>query len=501
MFNLFKKHISKENNFIRSFKGANSSRFTNWINSTLTPINVEINADLVKLIIRTRDLAKNDDVVRAYLSMLEKNIIGNTGFNLQSQIKNSDNTLNTKINDQLEWQWYDFCSASNGYLTVDGQLGSHELDKLILRTLIIDGECFIKIHKNANNPFYLSFEVLDSLSIDWTKNKDFGSDNYAIVTGIEVDKHYKPRYYYVKEGCINAYNSGKTDKIPANEIIHLYFHEFPNQVRGFSPLNACLEDLKHIDDYTLAELLAAKTSACLGIFYERNSNSQSGDFLDQSDDNDPGSFVQNLEPGMASITPSGYNVKSLTPTHPNSNYGEFTKSLMKKIASSLGVSYNKLCKDYENVSFSSLKEAWIDEKTYFEDYQRYLIDNWKEIEYKLFLTNLLIYKNTDLNSSNFDQALHNHHFITQKRAFYDPSKDILGTKYQLELGIKNPIQVIEETGGDTLEILEGWSLWNKMIKDRNLNFDNNINNNINNNILEPIEQQSFDEILNKEGRN
>lgn len=61
-----------------------------------------------------------------------------------------------------------FGRASSGRLTVDGGLSHNDLDALILRTLLIDGECFIRIHKNP-----LSFEVVDSLSVDYSRNADF----------------------------------------------------------------------------------------------------------------------------------------------------------------------------------------------------------------------------------------------------------------------------------------------------------------------------------------
>ena len=60
-------------------------------------------------------------------------------------------------------------------------------------------------------------------------------------------------------------------------MIHLFRHEFPEQVRGFTPLNACLNDLKQLEDFQTAELMAAKVSAVLSIFYERNGQAQTGD--------------------------------------------------------------------------------------------------------------------------------------------------------------------------------------------------------------------------------
>jgi capsid protein len=45
---------------------------------------------------------------------------------------------------------------------------------------------------------------------------------------------------------------GKPESIPADEIIHIYKHEFIGQVRGFPELCASIDSLKQLDDYAIA---------------------------------------------------------------------------------------------------------------------------------------------------------------------------------------------------------------------------------------------------------
>lgn len=247
---------------------------------------------------RTRELAKNDTLVRAYLELCEKNIIGKAGFNLQCQLKNDDGKLNEPANSAIEWAFWDFGKLSNGYLTMDHGMGHHEFDKLILRTLIIDGEVFIRV-RHPKNKYGLSFELVDSMSIDFAKIREAGYGSNAIVLGIEIDQYGAPMKYYLKQGNSVCYQAGKEEYVPADEIIHIYRKEFPLQVRGFSILNAALDPLKQIADYNLAEILAAKTGAVLALAYERNGQAQAGQFMSDSDagiDDDPGTFAQTLEP-------------------------------------------------------------------------------------------------------------------------------------------------------------------------------------------------------------
>ena len=124
------------------------------------------------------------------------------------------------------------------------------------------GEVFIRIHRNARNKFGLAFELIDAASIDFTKKRLGLPSQGPIINGVELDNNYKPIYYWVKEGTVICYEAGKTERIPAKDVIHIFKMEFPQQSRGIPPLNAVLNDIKQLDDYRIAELMAAK-SRCL----------------------------------------------------------------------------------------------------------------------------------------------------------------------------------------------------------------------------------------------
>jgi capsid protein len=93
------------------------------------------------------------------------------GFRLQSLVKDIDGSLNKAVNTELENAWYDFGRKVNGYITADGSQSDIDLDTLILRTYLTDGECFIYVDRNAKNPYGISFKLLDSLSLDSDFNR------------------------------------------------------------------------------------------------------------------------------------------------------------------------------------------------------------------------------------------------------------------------------------------------------------------------------------------
>lgn len=445
-------------------------RFTEWMLSTFTKINVDTKNDLKTLIVRCRDLSKNNELMRSHLNNFEKSVIGNKGFKLQSLVKNSDGILDDKINAELELAWYDFGKRSNGYITKDGKMGDLDLDALILRTLIVDGEVFIHIDRDAKNPYGISFEVIDSLCIDFNKNQMATPYQNAIIAGVEINEFGEPVKYHLRRGNTDNYQVGNVEEISATEIIHIYKHEFVGQVRGFPELCASIDSLKQLDDYAIAELFAAKVAACQNVFYERNSSSTTGDWLDKEETDDPGKFISELSPGEASIVPEGYTVKSVSPTHPNTNFGGFSKAITRRIAASVGVSYNNLAHDYESVNYSSLREAHLSEVKTYNTLQRFLLDNWKMIEYELFVKSYLTNTLTKLKPSNYKDYL-NYQFICRREGYFDVTKEIIAIERKLKLGLSNPIIELESIGLDAEEVLDGWKRWNDMLEKRKLTFN------------------------------
>lgn len=229
MFDRLKKIFSKEQpkkKQTRAFKNARNSRFTTWLNATFAPINFDIRNDLRELVIKSRDLCKNNEIVQSHLNNLEKSIIGAEGFRLQSFIKDADGKLDKKLNQQIEFAWYNFGKRTKGLIDKSGQLGDIDLDILILRTLLIDGEVFIRIDRKAKNKYGISFEILDSLCIDFNKNQLESQTQNAIIAGVQVDSFYRPIKYYYQPGNKYNYQVGEVEQIPAKDIIHIYKKDY-----------------------------------------------------------------------------------------------------------------------------------------------------------------------------------------------------------------------------------------------------------------------------------
>lgn len=456
--------------YMRSFRGAMNSRFIQWFNSSSNKINQDLVAQLRTLIERSRDLSVNNELVEGYVLKCQQSIIGAEGFRLDVQVKNPDGTPNVELNEQLQWLWYDF--GHYGNLEVSGQKNDVDFDLQILHDLIVDGECFIRIIKDDNSPFGVKFRIIDAMSVDMFINRPMAEGQNGVFNGVEVDKYYKPVKYYIREGNgFGNYESGKLEQVPADEIIHLYRPKFDDQVRGFSQIVSSFDSLKHLEDFTLAELIAAKIASCQGVFYQRNGQAPAGDFLDQGRMNDEGAFLTELSPGSCNVVPNGYSVKTMTPNHPNSQFGEFQKAVGKRIGSALGTNYNDLFGDMQAVSYSSLRSAHIAQQAFVKDWQRYLIENWKNKEFEILLKNYIINPKSSLKPSEYRKYLRSYKFEGKADEYYDLAKEAVAIQRMLKLGLTSPILECEKRGLDWNEVLNDWTKWNKALKEKDLTFD------------------------------
>lgn len=457
------------NTYQRAFKAAMNSRFIDWLFTSSHKVNNDLISQLKVLIERSRDLSKNNQLFRAYINNCLRGVVGAEGFRLQMQIKNSDGTLNEALNDQIEWAWYDFTNRKK--LQTSQKLRDVDFDTLLFRTLLVDGQAFIQIIKDSENPFGVKFRLLDSLSVDTQYLQIMTETQNGIYNGVEVDHDYKPVRYWLRE-CYNGnYQSGRLYALPADEVIHLYVPQFIDQVRGYSPVVASYDSLKQLDDFAVAELIAAKIASCQGVFYERNGNSQKGDFLSEGETIDEGKFLKQLSPGIASVVPEGYSIKTLTPNHPNSNYDGFTKAITKRVAAAMGTNYNSLNGDLQSVNYSSLRSASIGEGAFFKGWQRFIIENWKNIEFELFLKGYLINSKSSLKPSAYSQYLRSYRFIPKTDPNYDIAKEAVAIQRLLKLGLTSHIQEIEKRGLDPQELIKDEVKWRQLCDDNNLPYN------------------------------
>lgn len=477
MLNIFrKKEVKQEAPQVEKKK--QTRRFTgamytvnNRYNISYAKINQDLKNDGIQLILRARDLAKNNETVSSYINLMLRSILGNTGFRLNVTAYNDDGLSDRVANQTIQDFWYEYTRSYKKYVSADEQLNDIDFDRQVIFNFLVDGEVFIRKIRDNKSKFGIRWQIIDALEVDYYYNEmPLNSGKPRIAMGVEVNDKYKPLAYYIrKDNNTDYYTAGERVRVPADEIIHIYKHLFPGQVRGFTALAPILLNLNSLQTYKTAEINASILNAAyMGVWTKTNPSARNA-YQDYPEDeiSDEGDIATVVEENVFRFAPQGYDLKSISSNHPNNNVQSFFKSLLKGIAGSLGLSYNKLASDYESTSYSSLRQANIEDAVTVKELQQFIIDNWKDIEYAEWLKFLLLSDLTNLPYSKIEKFL-SHDFQGRNFEYLDPAKEMQAIQLRLALGLSSPIEEIHQLGKDPVDVLNSWQKWQEMLKDRGL---------------------------------
>ena len=241
---------------LRAYEAGEVTRFNDgWL-----PVNEDTeNADkpqrdLIKA--RARYLERNSDIAGAAVGGIVRNVVG-TGIKPQAR------TGNEELNRRIESRWREWTAAENCDIT--GQQTFEELQAMLLRRKIVDGEILVKkvVARKGRHPLKLQVikaDLLSSFMIYAPKTSNI------IRSGIELNDHLRPLAYWIDRKSSDGYIEYNPDRIPAEQIIHLWTRAQPDQIRGISDLAPIIKRLKDTQDYLDAETLTARIAACFSVF-------------------------------------------------------------------------------------------------------------------------------------------------------------------------------------------------------------------------------------------
>jgi lambda family phage portal protein len=430
----------------RSFTAASGSRLSlDWIIAPLSADSV-LDGKLPTLRARSRDLERNNEWGRGFLRTLENNVVGEMGISLQMRVKDPGADKFDEIaNDKIETAWWQW--GRKGKCTVCGRHTWRDVQRLVVRCVARDGEVLIrKVRARAG----LRLQIIEADLLDETANFVTESGN-QVRFGIEMDGNRAPVAYHLLgrhpgETLISSAKSERV-RIPATEIIHLFLSERPDQSRGIPWLVASMQRLKMLDGYAEAELVAARTGAAkMGFFTKKTPDGWTGEV-----DND-GNLSMDATPGTIEELPQGVEFQSWDSDHPNSGYGDFVKSSLRGVATSLGISYNTLASDLEGVNYSSIRAGLIEEREVWKAIQRFMIEHFCEDVFTEWLTLELLSGRLGLPYEKM-WKFNVPEFQGRRWAWVDPKKDMDAAILAIRSGQKSLRAIIAEQGGDIYDVL------------------------------------------------
>lgn len=423
----------------------------------------EVSAHLSTIRARSREMAKDNPHMKKYLNLVSTNIVGQ-GFSFKStasDIRGGRPVIDTAAARFIEYHWWRFCNhrdplTTTTWFDITGIKTESEMDRLNAKTWARDGEYFIQIVKNAQNPYGVSFRVLRPDWCDHTMHVTDTGRGTLIHAGVEKNINTRqPVAYWFRKYPKNAYNYGDighdTFPIPASEIIHGYLQEDEDQPRGIPWSHASLRKLKMLDEYDTSELTAARDEACTVRTYEAQDGANIDDIVDLTDpDNSEVAQVLTMEKsaGQSEIVPRGYKMNVHTPQHPNRELTAFKNSMLRDIATGFSVEYANFANDWAGVSFSSVRGGTIAERDGWMVLQDTMINQCKQVQFLVWLRSFLSLSI----SGGFPIAkidkFSEHEFRGRRWQWVDPLKDMKAAESAVAHGWKTNTQITAEMGGD-----------------------------------------------------
>lgn len=343
---------------IRAYDAAAPGRRTQGWRRNQGDANAANAVAIRELRMHARDLVRNNSWAKRPVKVIANNVVG---WGIVPQPSSDDAELNQEA--ALLWKrWADSTECDP-----EGRLTFYALQHLVMRTVVISGECLVRFRPRLPKDklsIPLQLQVLEPDYLDASKQAPTSEAGGPIIYGVEFDLIGRRAAYWLfpqHPGGLLATQESK--RIPASEVVHVSYQERPHETRGVSWFGSAIVNLKDLDEYEDAELMRQKIAACFSAFVTDMDGV--GSPLGAVDSANP--KIERLEPGMIIDLPPGKSVSFGNP--PSTASDNFTTRNLRKIAAGLGVTYEDLTGDYSQVNFSSARMGRLAHQGHVVDWQ------------------------------------------------------------------------------------------------------------------------------------
>jgi lambda family phage portal protein len=318
---------------------------------------------------QARWLDENHDIVIGILDKMEERVVGAQGIQIEPQPLRMDGSLHKECAELFAKHWSEWSIRPE----VTGKFTRAEVERLLLRSALRDGEVFIQLVRGPVSglqhatSIQFSLECLEADFVPMNLNSISGGN---VQQGIELNDWGRPIAFnvYKAHPASSLRMSTATKRVPADNMLHLAMRKRLHQLRGISLLHGVITRLADIKDYEESERVAARIAAALSFYIKRGDASQG----EEGEFSEPGSARNfDIAPGMIydELRP-GEDLGMVESNRPNVHMYEFRNGQLRAVASGTRGSYSSIARDY-NGSYSSQRQELVEG---FEGY--YVLQNW-----------------------------------------------------------------------------------------------------------------------------
>jgi len=449
IFNIFKKKPEVK----RNFDGAKGSRYTSdWL-ANEGPADKFLRSDIDSLRSRARDLERNDGYAESILAEIESNVIGQSGIMLKPMARKADarnkggiaNKLDSDACEKIAHWWSDY--SKKGNFDVTRQYSRAGFERQTIRSVARDGGFLVRMLDGiAKSKHGFMVQGIETDFLD-PKYSDPGK---RISMSVEFDEWDEPIRYHLRKGDPKSWQWKEYETIPvdASDMLNLFFARRISQSQGFSWLAPIMVRLRHLSKFEEAEVISARIGANKHGYFK-----QSGEQQYTGDEDELGNIVAPQTPGEWEVLPHGIDPVFIDPSHPNANYPDFRKAILRGVCAGVIVNYNTVARDLEGVSYSSIRQGVLSERDTWRVIQAWFIDSFEVPVYERALRMALITGQIEgLSILDFERVCHAE-FSGRTWAWVDPLKDVEAAAAEITLGINSRQNVCRERGKDFAKVL------------------------------------------------
>ena len=298
------------------------------------------NLSRIEILRRTRYFAKNNNVLKKALWLLDVNVIG-TG------ITPTPNTGDASWNNAaLDW-WNGWCETCD----VTGQANFSRVQRIAFRAQNVDGDFGIELALNEFERPAVDLHEAHLITAAGLDLKKLEAAGYKVFDGVLTSGRGRPLAYSV----VNAFDQRTSTSIPASQFVFYFDQERAKQYRGVSLFHAAVLDLHDLDDLQKYEMAAAKDAASISKIIERGAGAVTvdGDLIgssltlaSQGQAGQRDAYYKGALAGETIETLPGDKYQQFESKRPSAATSGFWTTLEKKFVKGSGLSYAAL-DDYQ----------------------------------------------------------------------------------------------------------------------------------------------------------
>ena len=395
---------------------------------------------------RARDLERNSDMMNSVIGPFVRNVVGK-GLILQAE------TEDTNLNGEIEALWKVWCKKRN--CDVTGTQSLNQMLRMAVRRKKVDGGVlFVKRYTSGGVlPFKLQMFEVDELDATQVTPKNKGN---RVVGGIEYNTYNAPVGYWIRQYSLDGLTTVEPVYIRATDVIFYFSKRRPSQLREMSDMSQTITRIRDVNEFMVAVSVKQRIEACLSVFIKR-SIPTAGVGRSNAGATGPRQTYdgKTLSPGMIKEMNVGDEVQVVNPQGQATDAASYTKLQQRMIGAGQGLSYEATSRDMSETTYSSARQAIIEDSMTYAEEDELLADVMDEI-YETFLISAVLAGAISIpNFWSRKDEYFLHSFVKPPKPWIEPSKETVATKTALQSGQKTFKQIAAENGSD----------WRKQIDD------------------------------------